>query len=170
MKQSRSTSLLKSVVSTALGFGISLLAQWAILPVLIGAPVPLHANLAFAAIMTVISIARGYVLERLFEMLGWRVRVSSFLQAVIAERHRQIHSEGWDADHDDRHAFGELGQAGACYVIHAGTESSTPPHEWPWEADWWKPYGVRRDLVRGVTLQVAEGERFDRMRKRGRGR
>lgn len=170
MKQSRSTSLLKSIVSTVVGFGISLAAQWAILPILIGAPVPLHANLAFAAIMTVLSIGRGYVLERVFEMMGWRVKMSPFAFAVLAERQRQRDGEGWDDGHDDSHSTGELGRAGACYIIHAGTQSVTAPHDWPWSDGWWKPQGFRRDLVRGVALGIAEGDKFDRDRKRGRGR
>jgi hypothetical protein len=170
MRQSRSTSLLKSIISTAVGFGISLAAQWAILPVLIGHPVPLEANLAFAAIMTVLSIARGYVLERVFEMLGWRMKISPFAFAALAERQRQMDAEGWSTDHDDHaHAGGELRQAAACYIMHAGTTSETEPHGWPW-LGWWKPKGFRKDMVRGVALAIAEGERFDRDRKRGRGR
>lgn len=171
MKQSRSTSLLKSIISTVVGFGISLLAQWAILPVLIDAPVPLHANLAFAAIMTVISIARGYALERFFELLGWRMTMSPFTIAALYERHRQKHVEGWSAEHDDReHTTGELACAGATYALHAGTVSETAPHEWPWSDAWWKPSGFRRDLVKACALIIAEGEKFDRDRKRGRGR
>ncbi|WP_407146280.1 hypothetical protein [Bradyrhizobium sp. ORS 86] len=170
MKQSRSTSLLKSVVSTAVGFSLSLLLQWLLLPVLIGAPVPLHANLAFAAIMTAVSIARGYALERVFEAMGWRHRLSPFIQAVIAERQAHEAREGFDNAHDDAHRIGELAEAGATYLLHAGTASETVPHTWPWEGEWFKPKGVRRDLVRGCALGIAEGEKFDRDRKRGRGR
>jgi hypothetical protein len=170
MKQSRSTSLLKSIISTVVGFGISLAAQWSILPVLIGAPVPLHANLAFAAIMTVLSIARGYALERLFEMLGWRVHMSPFTIAAIAERNRQANVEGWNAEHDDCHSVGQLAAAGAAYALHAGTVSETTPHDWPWSDAWWKPDGFRRDLVKACALIMAEGDKFDRDRKRGRGR
>lgn len=171
MRQSRATSLLKSTISTAVGFSLSLLLQWTVLPVLIGAPVPLHANLAFAAIMTVVSVGRGYVLERVFEAFGWRVRLSPFMLAAIAERRRQVEVEGWTPDHDDReHKPGELGWAGGAYALHAGTESGTAPHEWPWSADWWKPAGFRRDLVKAAALIIAEGEKFDRDRKRGRGR
>jgi hypothetical protein len=178
MKQSRSTSLLKSVISTAVGFGLSLFLQWLILPYLIGAPVPLHANLAFAAIMTAVSIARGYILERFFEMMGWRHRLSAFMQAVIAERFRQIEVEGWSIEHDDQHAVGELARAGGCYARCAGTPKepieeggSIESHsflsmEWPWSDEWWKPAGFRRDLVRACALILAEGEKFDRNRKR----
>jgi hypothetical protein len=170
VKQSRSTSLMKSIISTVVGFGISLAAQWAILPILIGAPVPLHANLAFAAIMTVISIARGYALERVFEMLGWRIHVSPFVNAAIFERNRQVTAEGWCAEHDDMHSTGQLAAAGAAYALHAGTQSETVPHDWPWSDGWWKPDGFRRDLVKACALIMAEGDKFDRDRKRGRGR
>lgn len=171
MKQSRSISLLKSIISTAVGFSLSLLLQWLVLPVLIGAPVPLHANLSFAAIMTAVSIGRGYVLERCFEAMGWRQRpLSPFMQAIIAERHRQVDQEGWSLEHDDAHDRGELARAAGAYLIHAGTESRTVPALWPWDGAWWKPAGRRRDLVRGGALLIAEGERFDRARNKGRGR
>lgn len=170
MKQSHSTSLLKSVASTATGFGLSLLAQWLVLPRLLGHAIPFEANLAFAVIMTVISVIRGYVLERAFEALGWRMRLSPFLQAVIAERQAHLAREGWDDAHDDAHRPGELAQAGAMYALHAGTLSATPPHDWPWSDCWWKPAGFRRDLVKAGAMVVAEGDRFDRDRKRGRGR
>ncbi|WP_316234632.1 hypothetical protein [Bradyrhizobium sp. SZCCHNR1020] len=170
MKQSRTTSLFKSMASTATGFGISLAAQWLILPHLIGAPVPIEANISFALIMTALSVARGYVLERCFEALGWRIRLSPFLQAVIAERRAHLDREGWDDAHDDAHRTGELAEAGAMYALHAGTQSKTPPHEWPWADDWWKPTAFRRDLVKACALIVSEGDKFDRDRKRGRGK
>lgn len=165
MKQSRSTSLKKSVVSTAAGFAIGLVAQWTILP-LLGVSISLDQNVTFAVIMTAISILRGYVLERIFEHLGWRLpKLTPFMQAVIAEVFRQQDVEGFDAAHDDKHDRGELARAGAMYLLHAGTQSTTVPREFPWERDWWKPRDYRRDLVRGVALGIADGNRFDRMRK-----
>lgn len=180
MKQSRSTSLLKSVISTAVGFGLSLLLQWLLLPILIGAPVPLHANLTFAAIMTAVSIARGYVLERFFEMMGWRVKMSAFAMAVLAERQRQKDVEGWTESHDDEHEQGELATAGAAYAKQAKWHLHEPPHDaahmrklsmvnwWPWDLAWWKPTDFRRDLVKACALIIAEGEKFDRNRKQKR--
>jgi hypothetical protein len=163
-------SMLETALSTAAGFGLSLFLQWLCLPWLIGSPVALHTNLAFAGIMTVASLARQYLLRRVFEAFHIRRPMSPFMHAAIAERFRQIDKEGWDFAHDDGHAAGELGRAGACYIVHAGTLSKTQPHEWPWSDGWWKPAGYRRDLVRGVALAIAEGERFDRARKTGRGR
>lgn len=171
MKQTKLMSMLETALSTAAGFGLSLFLQWLILPYLLGIDhIPLQANLAFTLVMTVASLSRGYLMRRLFELFHIRRPLSPFMQAVIAERFRQIEGEGWELSHDDAHDNGELGRAGACYIIHAGTQSPTPPHDWPWADDWWKPKGFRRDLVRGGALLMAEGERFDRMRKSGRGR
>lgn len=175
MKQSRSTSLLKSLVSTGVGFGVAYAANMIILP-LFGLPLSHSANLLLTTIYTVISIARGYALERVFEAMGWRMKISPFMQAVIAERQRQQDVEGWDKAHDDRHDIGELARAGASYAISAaGTFTTTAMREhlqtarkwiWPWENEWWKPTGFRRDLVKAGALIVAEGEKFDRSRKR----
>jgi hypothetical protein len=88
---------------------------------------------------------------------------------VIAERFRQIEGEGWSLEHDDDlHSPGQLAAAGGAYALHAGTESTTTPHEWPWGSRWWKPSGFRRDLVKACALIIAEGDKFDRARKRGR--
>lgn len=164
MKQSRTMSMLESILNISIGFSVSLAAQILILP-LLGVAISLHQNVAFALIMTVISIGRSYGVRRLFERLQIRRPLSPFMSAVLAERVRQVEGEGWSAEHDDKHPQGELARAGAAYALHAGTTSKTVPPQWPWLDDWWKPYGYRRDLVRGVALQIAEGERFDRCRK-----
>lgn len=168
MKQSRSASLIEAVISTAAGFGLSVAAQAIFLP-LMGVPMPIGVNLAFAVIMTVISIARRFSLRRLFEALHIRVPLSAFALAVIAERRRQVDAEGFDAAHDDAHRDGELGYAGGAYALAAGVPPTTPPPAcFPWPVEWWKPHGVRRDLVRAAALVIAEGERFDRLRKQSR--
>ena len=186
MKQSRRASLLEAVLNTLAGFGISLAAQWFFLP-LIGVSISLHQNLVFALIMTVISIARTFVLRRLFEFLHIRVPMSPFMLAVIAERRRQVEVEGWTTAHDDNHKTGELAEAGAAYAQWAARyfyncdqspagdsyprkPLPSPPVCWPWSLDWWKPRDFRRDLVRAGALIVAEGESFDRSRKQRRPR
>jgi hypothetical protein len=168
MKQSRSTSLLKSLISTFLGLGLSIFLQWLILPMLLGVPVPLFANLTFAAIMTAVSIARGYALERFFEWMGWRVKLSPFMHAVLFECGRQRDHEGYSTGHDDMLPDGDLAAAGATYLLHAGTQSKTTPHEFPWRDEEWKPRDRRRNLVRGCALGIAEGDKFDRSRKQKR--
>lgn len=171
MKQTRFTSLMKSLFSTAVGFGVAFLANMLILP-WFGLPISHSDNLILTTIYTVISIARGYVLERVFEAMGWRMKISPFMAAVMAERQRQIDMEGWSHEHDDGHSEGDLAQAGACYAHCASLWSYTSevknerrPAFWPWSREWWKPVGFRRDLVKGAALIVAEGEKFDRTRK-----
>lgn len=162
--------MLETVLSTAAGFGLSLLLQWLILPVLLGVDIPLHTNLAFAAIMTVASLLRGFVMRRLFEAFHIRRPLTPFMTAVIEERFRQIHTEGWTPDHDDsHHNEGGLAQAGATYAYHAGADpAEPPPSTWRWSVRWWKPAGFRRDLVKGAALIIAEGDKFDRNRKAAR--
>lgn len=96
------------------------------------------------------------------------------LQDVIAERRRQIESEGWTTDHDDQHLDGAMSQAAACYAsaASAGLKERTPAdvygrvadsgRYWPWQKKWWKPTSPRRDLVKAAALIVAEIERIDR--------
>ncbi len=176
MKQSRLMSMLESIINIVVGFGISLVAQIVFLPML-GVAIDLHQNLQFALIMTVISIARSFTLRRLFEAMRIRRPLSPFMQAVIAERFRQIEQEGWSLDHDDSHAQGELTLAGAAYAKQAAVHLNPPPDAalgsplgepswWPWERGWWKPVGFRRDLIKACALIIADGERFDRVRGR----
>lgn len=171
MKQSRAMSMLESIINILVGFGISLAAQVYFLP-LLGVNVSFHQNLMFAGIMTVISIVRSFALRRVFEALHIRRPLSPFVQAVIAERFRQIEVDGWSADHDDeQHVVGELATAGAAYAIRAEVHITHPtwpvsrPTWWPWSDSWWKPTDFRRDLVKACALIVAEGEKYDRKRR-----
>jgi len=166
MKQSRFMSWLESLINIAVGFGISLAAQMFFLP-LLGVAIDFRQNLFFALIMTVISILRSYTLRRVFEALHIRRPLSPFMQAVVAERYRQIEGEGWSTEHDDQqHGEGDLAMAGAFYARYAGSAEGSPPGGWPWGERWWKPAGFRRDLVKACALILAEGEKFDRNRKR----
>lgn len=95
---------------------------------------------------------------------------------IARERDRQIHAEGWTADHDDSHEGGQIARAAACYAIgdthvqrgwgdewHSGGSSSARIKLWPWDPEWWKPKKRRHDLVRAAALLVAEIERLDRI-------
>lgn len=178
MKQSKVMSMLETCLNTAIGFVVALATQILVFP-LFGYSPPLSTNFKIGLIFTVVSIMRGFVLRRMFEALHIRRPLSPFLQAVIAERFRQPEVEGFDAAHDDDHEVGELATAGAAYAKMASwhlTQTAhdpvnfnrklTLPNWWPWSADWWKPTGFRRDLVKATALIVAEGEKFDRARKR----
>ena len=120
MKQSKLMSWLESLINILVGFGISLAAQIYFLP-LLGVSIEFHQNLMFALIMTAISMLRSFVLRRVFEALHIRRPLSPFMQAVIAERFRQIEQEGWSHEHDDAHPIGDLASAGACYADFAGS-------------------------------------------------
>ena len=63
--QKRKTSLLEAITNTATGFIISLLIQLIIYPAM-DIPVRLEQNLIITSVFTVASIARGYVIRRLF--------------------------------------------------------------------------------------------------------
>jgi hypothetical protein len=63
--QARRHSLLESVTNTAVGYLVSLASQLVIFP-LLGIHVPLRTNLLIGTWFTAISIARGYVLRRVF--------------------------------------------------------------------------------------------------------
>ena len=78
----------------------------------------------------------------------------------------------------DQREPGELAVAGAAYAKQAswhldnrGCDAAhqrrlTMPNWWPWDLSWWKPVEFRRDLVKACALIIAEGEKFDRNRKR----
>lgn len=95
--------------------------------------------------------------------------------AMVAERRRQIESEGWSPQHDDHHADGSLLQAAMQYYRHAVglhiptrrrvftlTRIANIPIQWPWADCWWKPKTPHRDLERAGALCLAE---IDRLRR-----
>ena len=65
--QKKKHSLLESVVSTVIGFGINVTAQHLVFP-LFGIYISWHENLTIAVIFTFISILRGYVIRRIFNL------------------------------------------------------------------------------------------------------
>jgi hypothetical protein len=65
MLQSRLGSFIEATMNTAIGLGINLAAQRVVFP-LFGFDPNFGTNLAIAAIFTVISIARGYIVRRFF--------------------------------------------------------------------------------------------------------
>jgi hypothetical protein len=159
MKQTKLMSMIETAGGTLLGFVVSLAIQSAVCA-WYGLPLSISQNLGIIGVFTIASLIRGYAWRRICEALHVRRSLSAFMQAVIAECFRQREVEGFSREHDKQYERGVLGRAGASYIIHAGTESKTPPHDFPWP-DWWKPAGTRRDLVRGVALSIAEGEKFD---------
>lgn len=68
MKQSRKASFAETCLSTAIGYVIAVTTQAIVFP-WFGLYVPLSHNLLIGVIFTVVSIARGYMVRRLFEHL-----------------------------------------------------------------------------------------------------
>lgn len=64
--QSRIDSLAESLTNTAIGFAISLVT-WIVVARMYGIPMSAGTSLSITAIFTIVSIARQYVLRRLFD-------------------------------------------------------------------------------------------------------
>ncbi len=90
--------------------------------------------------------------------------VTAAARDVLAERRRQIDTEGFGASRDDFYTQGELAEAAACYAARLTVrDGSYVSSLWPWPAAWWKPTTYRRDLVKAGALILAEIERLDRV-------
>jgi hypothetical protein len=85
-------------------------------------------------------------------------------ELIAAERLRQTAWEGFDAEHDDTHARGELTTAAACYLWSFTDKAppSVPGARWPWAQRWWKPADRIRNLVKAGALIAAEIDRLQR--------
>lgn len=57
--------MIETCINVAIGYGVALASQVLIFP-LFGIHIPLSSNLMICAFFTVISIARGYLVRRLF--------------------------------------------------------------------------------------------------------
>lgn len=68
MSQSRRLSAIEAVTNVAVGYGVAVLAQIAFFP-LFGIHASLSDNLLIGLLFTVVSLARSYVLRRLFNRI-----------------------------------------------------------------------------------------------------
>ena len=68
MKQTRTMSLFETVTNVIVGYTLAVITQMLIFPVF-GLHATLAQNLKLGLVFTVVSIARGYALRRLFEGL-----------------------------------------------------------------------------------------------------
>lgn len=71
MRQSRAMSLAEAVANVAVGYAVAVATQIIVFP-LFGIMVSLGQTLAIGALFTIASLARSYLLRRLFETI--RVR------------------------------------------------------------------------------------------------
>lgn len=69
MTQSRTMSLLESVVNVVFGYMVAICAQVVIFP-LYGIHTDTETHLKIGALFTVVSLVRGYLIRRFFN--GWR--------------------------------------------------------------------------------------------------
>ncbi len=85
-------------------------------------------------------------------------------QDVLAERQRQISAEGRTPEHDDAYTADELAKAAAAYAVCSVVtdRGHLALSLWPWDHEWFKPSGSRRNLVKAGALILAELERLDR--------
>lgn len=66
MGQSKRVSFIEACGNTAVGYGINLVVQMVVFP-LFGMHISFQQNIEIGLIFTGISIARGYILRRVFE-------------------------------------------------------------------------------------------------------
>jgi hypothetical protein len=66
MKQSRAMSLVEAVANVVVGYAVAVVTQILIFPIF-GLHTTLAQNLKMGAVFTVVSVARSYVLRRVFE-------------------------------------------------------------------------------------------------------
>lgn len=118
-----------------------------------------HIGIEDGAVVGLDEAARALVAEQPPHIL--------ILAEVAAERQRQLDVEGWTTAHDDRYAHPELVAAGLSYLDPKNQTRTRPPHAWPWDREWWKPKGYRRNFIRGMALLVANMEQRRRARRRG---
>ena len=72
MRQSRLMSLVEAVANVVVGYGVAVGTQMLVFP-MFGLTATLRQNLAIGPAFTAVSIARSYVLRRMFEAVGtWR--------------------------------------------------------------------------------------------------
>lgn len=83
---------------------------------------------------------------------------------VLAERRRQVTTEGWTPEQDDEYQNFYMAEAAHCYALGACNYGfgDIPPVHWPWDRSWWKNDNPRRSLVKAGALILAEIERLDR--------
>lgn len=87
------------------------------------------------------------------------------VELIAAERKRQIEVEGWTAEHDDQHVYGQLVSMAAIYALNTTGELGELFRTfWPrdWSDSWWKPSNPIRDLTKAGALIAAEIDRLQR--------
>lgn len=91
------------------------------------------------------------------------------IELIAEERQRQISTEGWTPEHDDRHTDGALAFAAATYALPEEMRNSLAvggcsfkERLWPFDDFWFKPKTPIQDLIRAGALIAAEIDRLQR--------
>ena len=71
MRQSRRMSLVESLANVVVGYGIAIATQAVVFP-LFGLQTTLSDDMAIGAIFSAVSVARSFVLRRVFEAFRFR--------------------------------------------------------------------------------------------------
>jgi hypothetical protein len=79
-------SLVEAITNVVVGFAVALLTQIAVFP-LFGLKASLLENLMLGSVFTLVSIARSYILRRLFESIRTH-RTETIAAGHEARRHR----------------------------------------------------------------------------------
>ncbi|MGJ8514747.1 hypothetical protein [Carnimonas bestiolae] len=90
------------------------------------------------------------------------------IEAIAAERRRQIEVHGYDAEHDAKSDSFAIYEASMSYMFAAwalltgkGCAVDAPP-SWPWDEHHWKPSeDPRRNLEKAGALIAAAIDRLD---------
>jgi hypothetical protein len=100
MKQTRRMSIAETVVSTIVGFLITLLAQRFIFPAY-GIHTSYAVDFQIVGWFTLLSIARGYVIRRFFNAEWWKDHLSAWrMRRAIAKRQREMETlDSWPPEH-----------------------------------------------------------------------
>ncbi len=94
---------------------------------------------------------------------GNSITLNRAARDVLAERQRQVSTEGYSLYRDDLYVKGEMAEAAATYAKCAG-HPKMMSSSWPWGQHTFKPSADRRrDLVKAAALLLAEIERLDRL-------
>ncbi|MGJ8517485.1 hypothetical protein [Carnimonas bestiolae] len=91
------------------------------------------------------------------------------IEAIAAERKRQIEVHGYDSKHDSGHHPNQFIDAASCYQAVAWAQNNrsykpqdNAPFMWPWDAESWKPSeNPRRNLEKAGALIAAAIDRLD---------
>jgi hypothetical protein len=92
----------------------------------------------------------------------WTVPVVDGASLAAAERHRQVHEEGYTAEHDAEHADDLPWVAWSLLdrAIHPHPNNPDhPPNMWPRARDEWKEHPPMRALIIAAALIEAEIDR-----------